>query len=782
MSEEQHFSETEKEAFRKRVRDLLDEGRAFSGQRQAVELRTTSFLTGDLHNLCSYAQSTGGASSIVKIEKNLTYEMESVLIEMGMSPRWRDGIRGLKSLGASLKMKGDKLSETSLKALATALHLNSQVAFVTGTGALMLPHVRSFDVTGEFKNGAHVKEEALTGNYTPIWTLAEALAATVSDLQMYFGSLMGAKVLGGLANREFVPASSVKVVLWDFRKEIAERVFLPDVDTDGGALATTNLLSAPGVQFRGFSLLNTQEGGVIWKGAMHEHPVHWSEVLKRPVVKHSCSDEEWDASCPVVLFDANCPKGKGKKSLLRQLQDEGHVVMNNDTTQLWSISHWGRGDWYGEDCIKLPLSFQDGVFLPSDEDWKSEVERCIHKLFRPRSQKIGGVEMPTLDSTRARQVERLISGSSLRRARQLRARANRFVPFGAVMVHPRVLNREDAERKSFGWVAQGRAPTVQMHSKQCNIAFTPLGLEEMLRGLHRKALCEILERHNSRARWFFGSDAKDHILDEKGLIERLALLERSTRGVDLRGSFLANQLDASCREEDQDGDTTVCESGRWWTRLFGNAQTYWSGANGIPPIKLELPKAAALNWAGIEVENYLGHPHAKGVTPALYAERFLTMSQWAFTWFQEAIADPQGPTGLWSDLAADIFARIPFFRSGATAKDIMEQYQGQFKAWLAAAFGIQTSIDWQKRAYPCPGFTLALADKLSKGEAVTVEELWQLFERAFADEEIDPSNLCWDPRSVNGKGSHGFCPETQAAKELPDGLIEEIVRAVEDSK
>ena len=77
---------------------------------------------------------------------------------------------------------------------------------------------------------------------------------------------------------------------------------------------------------------------------------------------------------------------------------------------------------------------------------------------------------------------------------------------------------------------------------------------------------------------------------------------------------------------------------------------------------------------------------------------------------------------------------------------------------------------------------MALADKLSKGEAVTVEELWQLFERAFADEEIDPSNLCWDPRSVTGKGSHGFCPETQAAKELPDGLIEEIVRAVEDSK
>ena len=163
--------------------------------------------------------------------------------------------------------------------------------------------------------------------------------------------------------------------------------------------------------------------------------------------------------------------------------------------------------------------------------------------------------------------------------------------------------------------------------------------------------------------------------------ERLLLLELSTRGINLRGSFLASQLDASCREEDQDRDTTVCESSSWWTRRFRSPGPVWSGPTGIKPIKLELPKKSKLSWSDERVVQALGHPHAKGVSPGEYARELFTRGENARNWLREALADPQGPTGLWSDLAADLAARLPFF-SGKTAAQVVENREHYIVWWL----------------------------------------------------------------------------------------------------
>ena len=161
-------------------------------------------------------------------------------------------------------------------------------------------------------------------------------------------------------------------------------------------------------------------------------------------------------------MDANRPKGRGKDELLAHLEEEGFVLLPKQGTMLWCFAQWGTGDWYGRDCMRLPLTFQDNVWLPADKkSWMSEAKRSIWSLFRPRFQEVKGVEIPVLDSTKRRDVERLISGGTLRKARQLRARANRFLPFGAVMVDPVVLRGKDFS----GEVAQGRAPTLQPHSK-----------------------------------------------------------------------------------------------------------------------------------------------------------------------------------------------------------------------------------------------------------------------------------------------------------------------------
>ena len=760
------LSEADKTRIRGRIEEQIREG-TYSSYSSFLELRGVKEGEGLLVNACTGTQSSGGQLSIEKIEEHLTQEMEDCLKRAGLAPEWREGVRGPRSMGPSIVLKDDaKEDPRILRALRWTLYANRSVAFVTGTGALMCPVVQS--TPPRTYNDSVDLGTAGPGSYTPIWALAEALCATVSDLQMYFGSLMGARVLRGLDRGSYVP--QVPVIVWDFSKPIGvdaegREIYLPDVDTDGGALASVGLLGAPGVQFRGFTL--SGRAGIIWKGAMHEHPVRWSPELEKPVMRGVCSDEVWRASYSCVLFDRNCPKGRGKDELLAHLDEEGFVLLPKEGTMLWCFAQWGAKDWYGADCMRLPLTFQDNVWLPADSSWLREAQRSIWSLFRPRLQKVGDTQIPVLDATKRRDVERLVSGGTLRKARQLRARANRFIPFGGVMVDSLVLRDRD-----FGEVAQGRAPTLQPHSKQCNLAFTRDSLLKMLEGKAEKEFSKLLDRHNQRANWFHGANAAKHTLTAEGMRERLFLLELSTRGIDLRGSFLANQLDASCREEDQDGDTTVCESNRWWTKRFAAAQEYWSGPDGIPPVKLELPKKSKLSWSDPRVVTALGHPHAKGVSPGAYARELFSLGENARDWLREALADPQGPTGLWSDLAADLAARLPFF-SGKTAAQVVEENKRHWVVWLAAAFGVQTSIDWQKRAYPCWGFSLEPARMLWEGEEITPDYLWQLFNQNFDD--LDEGNLCWNPMAVNSKGSHGFCPGGDRAIPVSSEVIEQII-------
>lgn len=782
-SSQNRLSEADRLRMERSIRQQMEGQERVSSFSPFIELRGTSYGGTLLVNACAGTRNSGGALAIEKIEANLTKIMETCLLSAGMHPNWKEGVRGARSMGPSITLKGDSEGDDRvLSALGKALWMNRSVAFVTGTGALMCPVVQSQPPVTEA--GGVNFGSADPGGYTPIWALAEALCGTVSDLQMYFGSLMGARVKRGLDRGNYVP--KCPVVLWDFSKSIGveasgREVLLPDVDTDGGALASSGLLRAPGVQFRGFTLLGAE--GVMWKGAMHEHPVRWSSELMVPVTKASCSKEQWEAATPCILMDKNCPKGRAKAELLDVLKDNG-VLLPQQQTMLWSFSEWGVKDWYGKDCIRLPLTFQDNVWLPADEDWKQEAKRSIWALFRNRMQKVMGRDVPILDSTRKRDAEKIVSGSSLRKARQLRARANRFLPFGAVMVDEVVLKtREElgqGEGPEFGEVAQGRAPTLQPHSKQCNLAFTREGLVRMLGGSATEEFNTLLDRHNHRARWYYGSDSAAHILGRDGMLERLRMLEISTRGVDLRGSFLANQLDASCREEDQDGDTTVCESESWWTERFGKAQSYWSDEQeGLGPFRNELSSSVKTAYSHPLVTKALGHLHVKGASPSAYKEELFSFGNLAATWLKEALSDPQGPTGLFADLGSDLAARLPFFEGGKTAKQVVEENPQHFAAWSASALGCQISIDLAKKFILNWGFDLRVAEMLMKGDKPSKKLLEELFEQALAKGELDMGTLAWAPSEVNGKGSHGFCPEKPPVTPVSTKVIERIIETGE---
>ena len=727
-------------------------------------------------------RSTGGKDSIVEIEDNLNEEQEAFLVAAGMSKEWRDGKRGLAST-SRLKLKDDASQDEWVQSrLLRAAWLNSQVPFVTGTGSLLIPSVKSQDVSG-WEDGAPIRNEQLEGNFTPIWALCEELCATVSDAQMYFGSLVNAKNLGGIQRLpketdDVIPMDAqvptVPVVLWDFRNPIGvyedKEVYLPDVSTDGGALISKEIAWAPGQQFRGLTLRS--EGSVMWKGAMHSDSVRWHADLQSPVREWYCPEAIWAEATPVILMDINCPKGKGKAAILDQQRKNHFVVLEDGMSQLWRISEWGLRDWYGKDCIELPFTFQDRVFMRADEESFQELTEQAKKLFTPRTQVIRGREWMSLDRTVADKAERLVSAGSLRKARQLRARANKFLPVGAIMVDPTVAPR--------GWAlcAQGRAPTVQMHSKQVSIGFTPDALEMMLKGDETELFKALLKRHNNRVRWFYQRDQKSveaNLLTEDTLKQQLQSLWLSTVGVDLRGSFLANQLDAGLREEDQDGDTTVCEVNSYFVNEHLKVEAYFSACkveDSLPPNCNELPKDSKLDWAGEVVQELLGRPHAKGVTPRQYIEEILQHGENALAWLRDAISDPQGPTGLESDLGADLMARFPFYAKKSngkviTAREAVESNKTHWLTWVACALRIQTSIDWQKRGNYCWGFTLEVAKSLWEKGSVSLGALKELLRKAWDKGEVNKSTLCFEPTEVNSNGSKGFCKEGLQDKKRP---------------
>lgn len=210
--------------------------------------------------------------------------------------------------------------------------------------------------------------------------------------------------------------------------------------------------------------------------------------------------------------------------------------------------------------------------------------------------------------------------------------------------------------------------------------------------------------------------AKVYNGDLNGFASRLLLLAREQEGAYLKGVITVNPLDGTLRNEDNDGDSSTACTNRLSVSLYTEVENLWN--KWSDRLTIELPKDQKMQWSDRRFADgflELGlecHPKAawlitakSGYQPLVPAPRALDTAK--RTAFAEAIVNttavnPQGPVGMWSNVAAELFMNIKW---ELTTDDVLQPNASAanictYHAWVFAAVHVQFSIDWQKRAYP----------------------------------------------------------------------------------
>lgn len=287
----------------------------------------------------------------------------------------------------------------------------------------------------------------------------------------------------------------------------------------------------------------------------------------------------------------------------------------------------------------------------------------------------------------------------------------------------------------------------------------------------RQVLEVVRERHN----WTVKTRkyTANRPMTEDEMIERLLQLAISMEGVArFRHQFFANPEDGRDRQEDHDGDDTVCDATSEIVSLHWDLEQTWSIA---PRVCIEYSKKIAMSWRSERLKvSYVDDERAvqemlnpKGMTlTEMYpnVDAFNVGPRLKLI-LSVTTVDPQGPTGLWSNVGGDCFARIEW------EKDDYDRVTGPTEAterifwlWIICAACIQLSIDWQKRAYEL--FLLRDWEALAKlfleagekGESISIESIRDL---GVADLDTDieiygreipllASNWCFSPDVVYG--------------------------------
>lgn len=302
----------------------------------------------------------------------------------------------------------------------------------------------------------------------------------------------------------------------------------------------------------------------------------------------------------------------------------------------------------------------------------------------------------------------------------------------------------------------------------------------------REVVEVVLDRHNWTVETRRFRANKPMTADET--IERLLSLAISMEGVArFRHQFFANPECGRDRQEDHDGDDTVCDATPDIVTLHYQLEEKWSIA---PRVCVELPKGSAMSWRNERLK--VSYVDNEGAVQEMLNPKGMTLSEMypdvdAFNVgprlrliLSVTTVDPQGPTGLWSNVAGDCFARIKWEKDdqgriiGPT-----EATKRIFWLWIICAACIQLSIDWQKRAYEL--FLLQDWEALAKlfleagekGESISMESIQAL---GVADLDTNivvwgfevpllASNWCFNPDVV-----YGFVTETLRGIQDDDSL------------
>ena len=406
-----------------------------------------------------------------------------------------------------------------------------------------------------------------------------------------------------------------------------------------------------------------------------------------------------------------------------------------------------------------------------DDTRKQLVDECLGSVgvclddFR-----LGNGEIPycaVLESVNG-DLERAFSSGTFRKGQTLKAWGNQLTPCGVVLVDHRQLayrhydeDQASRERNKIGeadyfeskyykrgfglfgrLVAHRRTPQLNPLSLTTSRAICHEDLKSLAKAILSnssewltydgfllntlQSIIEMMGWHNSRVQdkgyAESGSEWGQVVIDAEVFALRIVEWHFSLRHSKIESWFVTAPQDGRDRNEDHDGDDSMCCPSRFWVEKYLELERFWRRM--AHPFVNELPKSTKMDWRAERVRQDLPDPDgnmvlATNIKGCSLQELFPSV-EWCIPARLKAIslvtlADPQGPTGLASNVAADLFARIrwvldPEERTNWRGERlIVPENKELFLLWVWYCLLVQICIDWQKRAYELPQLKYAFA-------------------------------------------------------------------------
>ena len=592
---------------------------------------------------------------------------------------------------------------------------------------------------------------------TAIGLLFESIGDVV-DCTQYGVSMLGASQQGlGFVDSEGNPEvdlhkAGIAVVAWDFDKPIGKTVlpngeevdlYLPSQGSDGELVVTQ---ASPGIGLAGASkmfqvrgvCLTPEKKVTILKGAMEAvNQLTWAKgELWTPakVGWEKLTQKEKDT--PVLVPDTNTAfKGAGKNAYT-------HGQMITDPVFAWSIVDWATGTEESRPLELTKMSFQLTLFftkqaLAKDHLWdemaltEEEISRVIkaaaelpedwqdlQAVFKQAGAEIAPDQLAKLYSRQREKFVELMASGTRQKTRLLKVLANRLVPHGHCQLRSDMVHEGQAQL-STPRAAMSRMPAISPSSITAPHVITDDRLadfcDEGWKVLDAKVpnqsddsftwgrwLQSIIDRHNHVVEvngW------KGAISTKEEITRRLFRLHAETKFSCMDGVVRVNPIDGTLRNEDNDGDSSTCDTTPVVAQAYAAVEKHWDRfANRFI---IEMPKGDKRPWTDPSVLGdfgRLGLPyHPKGCTPLVAFKPMDGLGADA-AGYARAVAEvvstsPQGPVGMWSNIAADLFLRIRWVPTKDDKFTYAEECENLFYAWVFACVHCQFAIDWQKRVY-----------------------------------------------------------------------------------
>lgn len=405
-----------------------------------------------------------------------------------------------------------------------------------------------------------------------------------------------------------------------------------------------------------------------------------------------------------------------------------------------------------------------------DDKRKQLVDECLGSVnvclndFR-----LGNGEIPycaVLESVNG-DLERAFSSGTFRKGQTLKAWGNQLTPCGVVLMDHRQMayrhyDEEQASnarnkmgqidyfdskyyKQGFGLfgrlVAHRRTPQLNPLSLTTSRAICHEDLKSLAEAILNQSsewftydgfllntlqsIYEMMNWHNSKVQdkgyAESGSEWGQVVLDAGVFASRIVEWHLSLQNSKIESWFVTNPLDGRDRNEDHDGDDSMCCPSRFWVEKYLELEKFWRRM--AHPFINELPKSTKMDWRADRVRQELPNPdgdmestiNIKGCS----LEELFPSIEWCTPARLKAIslvtlADPQGPTGLASNVSADLLARIRWILDpeGKTnwrgERLIVPENKELFLLWVWYCLKVQICIDWAKRAYELPQLKYAL--------------------------------------------------------------------------